>query len=233
MNFIKRVFNKEVNREVHLQFQKFSRGEFRDRALIIAKKTGNKYTINTSAEFANELVAEMAERLGHNSAKITGAIVSTLNLEIDYKEKKQFQGVKRFLIEKEMTGEQVIELIENYPKAFFALSFEAEGSILKIKPKAPKSGKPSSKGEDAPKVDFCKLITNDKSIAEDFVWEKADFKQAEIKHTFIIEEIIIPEELKKEKDFALVREKALKKGKIIREAKIDGQNIRKEVEFEA
>jgi len=232
MNFIKKIFNKEMNEEVHLQFQKFSRGEFRDRALIVAKRTGNKYTINTSAEFANELVAEMAERLGHNSAKIMGAIVSTLNLNIDYKEKKQFQGVKRFLIEKEMTGQEIIELIKNYPKAFFALSFEADGSILKVKPKAPKSGKPSSKGEDAPKADFCKLITNDKSFAEDFVFERQEFKQAEIKHTFIIEEIVVPETLKKEKDFALVREKALRKGKIIREGKIDGQNIRKEAEFE-
>ena len=232
MNFIKKIFNKEMNEEVHLQFQKFSRGEFRDRALIVAKRTGNKYTINTSAEFANELVAEMAERLGHNSAKIMGAIVSTLNLNIDYKEKKQFKGVKRFLIEKKMTGQEIIELIKNYPKAFFALSFEADGSILKVKPKAPKSGKPSSKGEDAPKADFCKLITNDKSFAEDFVFERQEFKQAEIKHTFIIEEIVVPETLKKEKDFALVREKALRKGKIIREGKIDGQNIRKEAEFE-
>ena len=40
-------------------------------------------------------------------------------------------------------------------------------------------------------------------------------------------------ELKNESDFAVVREKALRKGKIIRHINIDGNKSKKEVEFEA
>ena len=132
-----------------------------------------------------------------------------------------------------MSGKEIINLLNNFPKTFFALSFETEENKLKIKPKAPKSGKPSKKTDEGPKADFCSLKTRDKKIAEGFVFEKTGFKEAEINHTFLITEIIIPEELKKSKDFAKIREESKRKGKIIRKAKIDGQEMIKEVDFEA
>jgi len=235
MNFIKKILDGGVNENVHLQFQKFSKGEFRNRAIIKAKESKGKYNISTSAEFANELVKIMAEKLGENKTKITGAIVSTNDLknELDFKDIKQFQGVKRYLIDKEMSGKEILDLLNKFPKTFFALSFEIEGNKLKIKPKAPKSGKPGSKGEESPKADFCSLKTNDKKIADSFIFENPNFKQAEINHTFFINQIIIPEELKNSKDFALIREKSKRKGKIIRKAVIDGKEMIKEIDFEA
>ena len=103
MNFVKKVFENNIDDSVHLQFKKFSKGEFRDRALIRAKQSKEKYTINTSAEFANELVNEMAKKLGSSKTNITGVIVSTLDLKdkIEYTDIKQFQGVKRYFIDKE------------------------------------------------------------------------------------------------------------------------------------
>ena len=59
-----------------------------------------------------------------------------------------------------------------------------------------------------------------------------NFKKVEVYHDFIITDIVIPQELKNEKDFAKVREGALRKGKIIRYIDIDGKKIKKEVEFE-
>ncbi len=232
MNFIKKVVENKVDDSVHLQFQKFSKGEFRDRAIVKVKKSGSKYTINTSAEFSNELVKAMAEKLGDNTANVTGAIVSTNDLtgKLDFKEKKQFQGVKRYLIDKELSGNEIVELINEFPKAFFALSFEFEENKLKIKPKAPKSGKPGSKGGEIPKPNFCKLITTDREIGKSFVFEKEDFKEANITHHFMIDSLILPEG---EEDFAKIRELAKKKGKIIRGAEIDGQKTTKEYEFEA
>jgi len=48
MNFIKKAIDGEADESVHLQFQKFSKGEFRDRGVIEAKKQGGgKYTIKT------------------------------------------------------------------------------------------------------------------------------------------------------------------------------------------
>ncbi|MFH1365304.1 MAG: hypothetical protein ABIH28_01850 [archaeon] len=236
MNFIKKVSEKKFDESVHLQFQKFSKGEFKNKAVIHAKISGGKYTINTSSEFANEFVKDIAEKIGSTKVKITGAIVSTQDLkkDIEFKEIKQFQGVKKYLMEEEMSGSEILNLIKKFPKNFFALSFStSDGTILKIKAKAPKSGKPGSKEGEIPKPDFCKLITNDSSLAKSFVFEKPDFKQAEIVHTFLIKEIIIPNELKGEKDFAKVREGALRKGVIVRQAKVDGNDIKTELEFEA
>jgi len=240
MNFIRRIFDSpdgKVDEEiVHLQFQKFSKGQFGNRALIDAKKTGGKFTINTGAEFANELVRLVAENLGDAEVKITGAIVSTNDMksELDYKDIKQFQGVKRYLMDTEMSGTEILSLLQRIPKAFFALSFEnPDGSLkLKIKPKAPKSGKPG-KGDEKPKADFCKLITNSAEIAKDFVFEVSDFKKASINHTFLIEDIVASEELKKTNDFAKIREESKRKGKILRKVVIDEKEMDSEKEFSA
>jgi len=236
MNFIKKIFDDRggEDRLVHLQFQKFSKGKFGNRALINVKKSGKKYTIKTTAEFANGLVRLMAEKLGSEKTIVKGAIISTSDLreELDPIGVKQFQGVKRYLIEKEMSGEEILELLEKFPKAFFALTFAhpETGESLKIKPKSPKSGKPGKKNE-KPKVNFCTLRTLDSAIGRDFIFETDNFKVAEINHTFLIEEIVIPEELKNEDDFSKVREGARRKGRIIRETEIDGREIRSEKEF--
>lgn len=232
MNFIRKIFEGKIDESVHLQFQKFSKGEFLNRALINAKKTGQKYVISTSTEFANGLVEMIATKLGEEKTLVRGAIVSTSNLkeELKPKEIKQFQGVKKYIIEKEMSGNEILNLIKKFPKAFFALSFSTEKTTLKIKPKAPKSGKPGSKGEEKPKADFCKIITSDDSIGKDFIFEFDNFKKADIYHTFLIEDLIKPIG---ETDFAVIRELAKRKGKIIREINVDGKKVIKEIIFEA
>lgn len=234
MNFIKKIFDNKIDNSVHLQFQKFSRGEFKDRALIEAKKSKLGYTIKTSAEFANELVKIMAKKLGERKTQVIGAIISTSNLkdELKFKEIKQFQGVKKYLIDNEMSGKEILGLLEKFPKTFFALSFSADDDLLKIKPKAPKSGKPGKEKEEI-KVDFCSLKTSDSEIGKSFVFEKSDFVKALIKHIFLIEKIEIPEELKNSKDFAMIREKSKRIGKIIRIANIDEKEERREMKFEA
>ena len=234
MNFIKKIFDKEIDKKVHLHFQKFSRGKFPNRALVRVKKLANGYSITTSSEFSNELVEMIAEKLGGDTARVTGAVVSTNDLtgQLEYKDKKQFQGVKKYLIDKEMSGNEIIKLIEKFPKSFFALSFEYKEDKLKIKPKAPQSGKPG-KEDGKPKADFCSLKTCDKKIAESFVFERTNFKEAEIFHDFIIEEIKIREDLKKSEDFAKIREESERAGKIIRKATIDGEKINSEAEFAA
>ena len=234
MNFIKKCKDGVFDESVHLQFQKFSKGEFRNRAGVQVKKTGKKFTIFTDAEFSNELVRICAEKLGAEKTNVIGAVVSTSDLtgRLDFKEKKQFQGAKKYLIDKEISGNEIISLLNEFPKTFFALTFDAEDCKLKIKPKAPKSGKPAKPGEKN-KPDFCKLITTDAKIGESFVLEKSNFQKAEITHTFFIEQIVIPDELSNEKDFAIVREKSLRKGKIVRDALIDGQEIKTDIEFKA
>ncbi|MFH1608104.1 MAG: hypothetical protein ABIA78_03145 [archaeon] len=237
MNFIKKVFDEKPDDLVHLQFQKFSKGEFTNRALVEVKsQAGGKYTIKTSAEFANGLVRDVAEKLGEGKTKVTGAIISTADLtgELEFKDKKQFQGVKRYLIDSEMSGSEIIGLLDKFPKNFFALTFEAGDCKLKTKPKAPKSGKPGKEKDGGPKADFCNLKTGDIDIVRSFIFDtpkgtsKSNFKQAEVRHTFFIDEIIPPDG---ETDFAKIREVAKRKGRILREAVIDGVSSEKTVEF--
>jgi hypothetical protein len=234
MNFIKDIFDGKIDNSVHLQFQKFSKGEFGDRALIKAKRSGKKYTISTTAEFANELVRKAAEKLGSDKTRVTGAIVSTSDMkgELDFKEIKQFQGVKRYIIDREMSGDEIISMLDKFPKAFFALSFscDKDSTNLKIKPKAPKSGKPGKKDSEKFKPDFCKLTTTDSEWGKSFVFENPDFKTAEITHKFLIDEIIKPEG---EEDYARIRELAKRKGRVIRKAEIDDKKSVKEFDFEA
>lgn len=236
--FIKKIFDKKTDEWVHVQFQKFSRGEFRDKAMVKIKNSNGKYTVDTTAEYARELVKYMAEKLGNGKTHVTGALVSALDLQgFKYEDKKMAMGIKKYMINREMTGKEILDLTETLTKAFFGLSFNVEDEELKIKDKSPKSAKgaSSSKKEDAEaKIDFCKLKTSDKSIIERLVFdsENLNWKKIEIKHDFIITDIVIPNSLKNEKDFAIVREKALRKGKIIRYLDVDGKKIRKEVEFE-
>jgi hypothetical protein len=235
MNFIKKVQEKNFDESVHLQFQKFSKGEFRNRALIEAKNSNGNYTIKTSAEFANDLVKDLAEKLGNNKTMITGSIIGTNDLKgiLDFKKISQFQGVKNYSIEKEMSGSEIINLINKFPKNFFALSFSVGEDSLKIKPKAPKSGKPGTKGGDIPKIDFCVIKTKDKKLAESFIFENPEFKSAKIVHDFLINSIEMPPELKISQDFALIREKSKRIGKILRKAEIDEKKSEKELELMA
>jgi len=241
-SFIKKIFDingkKECDNLAHGQFQKFSRGEFRDKAVILYSKGKDKTTLSTSYEYANEFVRALAEQLGGSKTKVTGVIVSTRDLtgQINFTNKKQFAGVKQYVIDYEMSGDEIINLCNKFPTAFFALSMVVGNSELKTKPKAPISGKPSTKGADAPiKADFCKFYTTDKNLIGSFVFDSEILdnnlvKKAEIKHVFSITDIEIP---KGETDPLKMRELAKRKGKIIRTVTIDGKVTQKEANFTA
>ena len=240
-SFIKKIFNsngKECDNIVHVQFQKFSRGEFKDKAVIIYSKSKDKYSLSTTYEYANDFVRMMAEKLGGNRAFVSGVLVSTRDLkgQLNFKDIKQFAGVKQYILDGEMVGSEIINLLDSFPSSFFALSMKIGDTEIKIKPKAPISGKPSTKSSDEQtiKADFCKLYTRDKKVIEGFVFDKEiieneNIKKAEINHVFIINEIILTE---REKDPSKMRELAKRKGKIIRTIKVDNSIVaKKEAEF--
>lgn len=230
---IKKIFSGNSDEEVHSEFIKFSRGKFENKYLINAKKQKDKWNIKTSNEFANFFVRKCLEKASED-VKITGIIVSTFNIQNDVQFEilnvKQFAGVKRFVINCVTNAKNILDLMNKYPRAFYALSFSVPGCVLKIKAKAPKSTKPSTNGVGDPKADFCSLKTNDKSIVEDLFFDQSDFNEIAIKHTIQIDEIILPQGVS---DPVQLRELAKRKGKIIRDIKINGNSERKEKEFEA
>jgi len=237
---MKKIFEGNVDESIHSQFQKFSRGEFPNKAMVRIKNSKEKYTVATTAEYAKNMIMYFAEKLGDEKTLVTGALVSALDLEgFDYKEKKSAIGVRKYIIEKEMSGNEILELFEKVPKAFFGLSFKVGEDDLKIQAKSPKSSKGSSsqkKEGKKTKIDFCKVKTFDKEIVKQLVFDEEvkDFKQVEIEHDFIIDEIVVSDEIKAEckNDFAKIREMALRKGKVVRKLVVDDQEINKEKEFE-
>ncbi|MFA5992211.1 MAG: hypothetical protein WC796_00720 [Candidatus Pacearchaeota archaeon] len=237
-SFIKKIFSGKRDEFVHLQFQKFSKGEFRNKALVNVSKSKDNYSIATTYEYVNEFVRSVASRIKDGEkVKVSGVIVSTRNLRelpefsklFGNVEIKQFMGVKQFKISTEMTGKEIVGLCDSLPNSFLALSFSIAGTELKVKPKAPKSAKPST--SDKPIVpDFCKIKTGDISLVREVLFDVDEFKKVAIGHDFIITGLEIP---KNESDPLKMREKTIRKGKIVRRLNIDGKELVKERDFEA
>ena len=167
-SFIKKIFQgKESDELVHSQFTKFSKGEFPDRAMIRARNTKGRYTISTTSEYTKEIIMTLAEKLGDKPTKVTGAIISALDLEgFEYDERKMAMGVRKYMIyDKEMTGNEIIDLCNKIEKAFFGLSFDLDDeNKLQTKSKSPKSAKGAGSNknpENKAKINFCKLMKND------------------------------------------------------------------------
>jgi len=235
MSTIKKIFYKEIDEEVHSDFLKFGRGEYPDKYLVECKKQASKWAIKTSAEFANFFVRKCLEKVSE-SVMIKGIIVSTLDIEKDCDfefEVKKAMGIRKIVVNSEIGKDKILNLMEKYPKVFFALTFSTGNCDLKIKAKAPKSSKPGSKTKDGegPKADFCSLKTTDVNLVRELLFG-VDFnsaKEVKINHTIVIEDVIYP---KDESNPEKVREMSKRKGKIIRKINVDGREEIKEAEFE-
>lgn len=230
--FIHKLCSGKSDNLTHLQFEKYSKGLFRDKAIVRAKKSKDSYSFSTTSEYAGELVRFCAQELGETKTKVDGVIISTkaLPLNVKYDSISQFMGIKKYKILGEFSGQEIISICDSVPRAFVALSFSTSKSELKIKPKAPKSAKPGNTSESGPKADFCKVKTTNPEFAKKFFFDVTDFKNAEAIHDFEIKEIEVPND---EKDPLKMRERAVRKGNLIRKLNIDGKIEKKEFAFSA
>ena len=203
MNFIKKLFENNVDEEVHKQFRRFSKGVFEERALIKIKKSKKGFKIYTSFEFINDLVELVASKV--EKADVSGRVI---------------KNRKKTEINESLSGEEIKRLLEENDSCL--LNIKGDGVELKCKKSLPKPGS-TLDGK------FCKA-----SLPLDFLNEFAfdieeDFKDLVIKHRFVIDELVVPEEYKN--DFAKAREMAKRKGKLVREIEVDGKKIEKEIEL--
>jgi len=221
MNFIKKMFGGEIDEEVHLQLIRYGKGEYKSRAPISLAKT-SKVKLKSGFEFANDFVLFACEF----GVKFSGFIWSKDEIE-------GLRGVKK-------TGKWIYEVkdldsakVKEIAEQTYYLLLNCDGDVkLKIKKKLPKPGKDEKKIDDK----FCQMeIGSDyfEKVKSDFFWDVGDCKKVKAVHDFIITEIKIPDELKDSKNFALVREKALRVGKIVRKVMVDGKEVVSEIGFEA
>lgn len=219
---INKIFNNNIDDGAHYDFVKFGKGVFNDKFLVDAKKQkGEVYSIKTSYEFANFLVRLCAQEGLRTDVpvEVSGVVVSTRNLKDDLPFEidkiKQFAGVKQAIIKSQIKPSMIISALDKLPKAFFALSFNTPTSQLKIKAKAPKSAKPSAKGEAKPSADFCSIKTTNKEIIHDLLFDIKDkeFSSVSIAHSFEINKINVPKGIS---DPVEMREKSVRQGTIKR-----------------
>ncbi|MAH03488.1 hypothetical protein CMI39_01735 [Candidatus Pacearchaeota archaeon] len=221
MNFIKRVFNKEIDDSVHNQLVRFGKGDYRGRAPISILKT-KKIKLKGGFEFANDFVL-LASELG---VKFSGFIWS----------KEEINGLSggkkagKYVYEVEDLDSSKIK--ELAPKVYyFLLNAEGEEIKLKIKKKLPKPGKNENKIDDK----FCQIELDKKYFArvkDDFFWDLGDCRKAKAVHEYIIKDLVTTD-IGNSKDFAKMRELAKRKGKLIRTIECDGKEIKNEIDFEA
>jgi hypothetical protein len=232
---VRKIFEGNFDEEVHSDFLKFGRGEYKNRYLLEGKRQKNGWSIKTGPEYVNFIVKKCLSKM-QGRFFTSGVIISTMDLtsEMNFpiKKKSNFQGIRKFQLETEVIVEDILNLIKKYPKVFFALSFKGEGFELKVKAKAPKSGKPGKESEEGPKADFCSIKTNDKEIVGELFFDFPDFNEISVNHTIKIEEIIYPENMASLRPEE-IREQSKRKGKIIRRICIDGKEEIKEAEFVA
>jgi hypothetical protein len=231
---MKKIFDGVFDDEVHANFLKFGRGEYKDKYLLEGKRQAKKWAIKAGAEYANLLVRKCLEKVG-DSVEVKGVIVSTLDLRdessIEFSKVSNFQGVRKHAVDGEIKPEQIFELMDKYPKAFFALTFKGDGFVLKIKPKAPASGK-KGKDDEGPVADFCSLKTEDKGIIDYLFFSIGEFTEVKIKHQINVTDIVYPSNVEELKP-AEVRELAKRKGVVKRIATVDGAGQVSEAQFVA
>jgi len=230
MNFIRKIIEGKVDEATHRQFTRYGKGIYENNALIDITKTKNKVRIKTSFEFANEFVEFLANTI-NGKTRVTGSIITTKDitkeLTFEISAISQFAGVKNYKIDCDLGKEEIITSMNNIPDVLFLFSFSTEQGDLKIKAKSSKSGKPSAKGKcEEARADFCMFKTNNMELAFDLTFDvKKEFSKVFIKHTFKIDDIIMPDEYKN--DFAKARIYAKRKGKLIRTVIVNGRQEEK------
>lgn len=232
MNFIKKIFENEVDEQTHNQFVRFGKGEYRNRFLLNLWKT-KKTKVKSSFEFANDFVS-FCSRLGE--CEISGIILSKEDISGLLSEtkikaisetKKGGLYYQNNISKQRVNKESILDIVE---KSYFSLlDIEGDGFKLKMKKKLPKPGKDENKIDDK----FCQLELEERfynQLIEDFFWDVRGGKKIKVKHSISIKEIIFPQG---EKDFSKIREIAKRKGELIREIDVDGNILKKEINFEA
>lgn len=231
--FLRKIAEKEFDDSVHDEFIKFSKGKFDNRYLIQAKKQAKGYAVKTSAEFSNFLVRSCLEKIS-GEVDVEGVVIATFDLSeiinFELEKVKKYMGIQQAVIKTKVSVDELKKLMDENPRVFFGISFKGSDFDLKVKKKAPKSGKPSSKGDEPPKADFCTLKTNDAELIEELLFDVQEFKEVHVQHSIEVKNIEIPSGIEDPKE---MREKAIRSGTITRMVDVDGVKRSENYEFKA
>ncbi len=230
MHFIKEIFSGEAEK-AHEHFVRYGKGRF-EGPIIRITKSKNAVRIDASIDYVNSIIS-LLSGFADCRFEVSGKIVSkwdieaeiaTIGIAVEKTKKSVFFAAdvadvvdcKKLAALSGMNGYLLLDVTSD------------KGVKLKTKKNPPKPGKVDDK--------FCSAIlgvSSLKRVLDEFCFEgaPADFKNIDITHTYVINELVVPEEYKN--DPATARIKAKRKGALERSVNIDG-NVRKtNVEFTA
>jgi len=215
-SFVKKIFDGEIDEEVHEHFVRFGKGRYGRRFLISLNK-GKKIKIRGSFEWANDFVNFVREI---KEVKFSGNILT--KDKVEGKEGKKKAGSFAYEI--------VESSLEGFEDAYcYLLNVNDEDIVLKVKKKLPKPGKNEDKIDDK----FCSLDLDLKywdKVREVFFWDVPECKKALVEHDVDINDIIMPKGIE---DPAEIRRLAKRKGTLKRKIIIGDKVENNEKEIEA
>ena len=203
MMFIKKIFNKTTDEDVHKQFTRFSKGEFPSRAVMKITVSKESFKMNFSYDLLKDVIKLAAPHI--DKADVAGKLV---------------KGKKKTEIASTVSSEELKKICDE--NDFVLLDLTSPLVTVKCKKSLPKPGK-------ALDTKFASA-TLPLNLLKEFTFDiTSPFKKALISHTINITDIIIPDEYKNSPEQARIHAK--RKGTIIRILDIDGKHEEKKIEF--
>ncbi len=225
MNFIRNIYEKNVDENVHQKFVRYSIGDFEKEEFMI-KKGSSFVQIKAGFEYL-DVMFDMIAQCINEDASLNGVIITKNKIINELNEfgiePKKVTG-KKYTIEETMSKEKFREFVEKFNSCSLLLKVKSGKYSISVKKSIPKPGKILEKFVTA-KFDLKDLDL----IKKEFLFDtKVDnFKDISIKHTYVIEELAVPEKCSPEE----ARLNAKRKGKIIRKIDIDGKEQENEMEL--
>jgi len=227
MNFIKNIYEKNVDEKVHQKFVRYSVGEFEKEEFMI-KKGSSFVQIKAGFEYL-DVMFDLIAQCVNEDVSLTGVIITKNKIINELNEfgiePKKITG-KKYTIEETMSKEKFKEFVEKFNSYSLLIKLKSGKYSISVKKSIPKPGKILEKFVTA-KFDLKDLDLIKKEFLFDINID--NFKDISIKHTYVIDDIIIPDEFKNNPEQA--RLNAKRKGRIIRKIGIDGKTEEKEIEL--
>jgi len=228
-NFINKLAGGTIDEDVHQRFIRYGPGKFIKEAFTI-KLMAKSVQVQCGVEYCQVIFSILSDQLDED-VDVSGVVVSKKDLRSDFEElgiePVKITG-KKYTIKENMDPKRFKTFVERFRANYLLLAIKGKNFNLRSKKSVPKPGKPVEK------FYTLKMPTDRMDLLkEEFLFDVdvGSFKLATINHTYLVEDIVVPEEFKD--DPALARLKAIRKGKIMRQVDVDGEVSEKEYNLEA
>ncbi|MHA1363550.1 MAG: hypothetical protein ACTSP1_13615 [Candidatus Freyarchaeota archaeon] len=242
MHFLTKIIKNQVDDAVHRRFIKFSTGEFEGPTIKVNVKK-SVIDFRASFDYQDFVLEFIINRVPDVECTAKGNIFSSQDISEELKrfgikKVKKSRLVYKAAVRNTLSSKQLRELYASIGgHSTFLLSVQPASDSWKISMKA-NFPKPMAEPKDP--TSFCKgtierseenLQALIEELAPDFMDEVSlPFKSLKLTNVYHIEEIIFPEN-KEKLTPKEIRAQSKRKGVLSRTLEIDGQELKKEIEF--